>query len=186
MTLYYDVIISGFGGQGVLLIGNLLTYAAMDLGLRVTYMPVYGVEMRGGTANCTVVISDEDIGSPVVHYPRSLIVMNQPSLEKFQPRLLDQGIQIVNSSMIDQSLVKKNRIYSYNIPINDLADQLGNMRMANMIAIGAWIQATQIIAIDAIQNSLDKIIAPHNAHFIPKNQEAIQLGAESVIKLQTN
>jgi len=186
MTLYYDVIISGFGGQGVLLIGNLLTYTAMDIGLRVTYMPVYGVEMRGGTANCTVVVSDEDIGSPVIHFPKSLIAMNQPSLEKFQPRLLDQGVQIVNSSMVDQSLIENNRIHSYNIPINDLADQLGNIRLANMVAIGAWIQATQIIDMDKIQSSLEKIIAAHNAHLIPKNQEAIQLGANSIAKLQTN
>src|SRR6056297_404694 len=180
MTLYYDVIISGFGGQGVLLIGNLLTYTAMDIGLRVTYMPVYGVEMRGGTANCTVVVSNEDIGSPVIHFPKSLIAMNQPSLEKFQPRLLDQGVQIVNSSMVDQSLIENNRIHSYNIPINDLADQLGNIRLANMVAIGAWIQATQIIDMDKIQSSLEKIIAAHNAHLIPKNQEAIQLGADSI------
>lgn len=186
MTLYYDVIISGFGGQGVLLIGNLLTYTAMDIGLRVTYMPVYGVEMRGGTANCTVVISNEDIGSPVIHFPKSLIAMNQPSLEKFQPRLLDQGVQIVNSSMVDQSLIENNRIHSYNIPINDLADQLGNIRLANMVAIGAWIQATQSIDMDKIQSSLEKIIAAHNAHLIPKNQEAIQLGADSIANLQTN
>ncbi|HMB31119.1 MAG TPA: 2-oxoacid:acceptor oxidoreductase family protein [Desulfohalobiaceae bacterium] len=186
MTLYYDVIISGFGGQGVLLIGNLLTYTAMDIGLRVTYMPVYGVEMRGGTANCTVVVSNEDIGSPVIHFPKSLIAMNQPSLEKFQPRLLDQGVQIVNSSMVDQSLIENNRIHSYNIPINDLAVQLGNIRLANMVAIGAWIQATQIIDMDKIQSSLEKIIAAHNAHLIPKNQEAIQLGADSIANLQTN
>jgi 2-oxoglutarate ferredoxin oxidoreductase subunit gamma len=184
MNLYYDVIISGFGGQGVLLIGNLLTYAAMDRGLKVTYMPVYGVEMRGGTANCTVVIADEEIGSPIIHFPKSLIAMNQPSLEKFQPRLLDQGIEIINSSMVDGSLIESDRVQSFPIPINDLADQLGNIRMANMIALGAWIQATQIISLETVAKSLDKIIAPHNAHLIPKNQEALNLGADNVLKLQ--
>jgi 2-oxoglutarate ferredoxin oxidoreductase subunit gamma len=121
--MYEDVIIAGFGGQGVMLIGNLLAYAAMEQGLNVTYMPVYGVEMRGGTANCTVVISDEEIGSPIIFHPKSVIVMNQPSLEKFQPRLIPGGLLIVNSSIVDTSLVDKTKYKALLVPVNNIADE---------------------------------------------------------------
>src|SRR4030067_1844668 len=98
---YYDVIIAGFGGQGIMMIGNLLAYAAMKEGYHVTYLPVYGVEMRGGTANCTVVISSNQIGSPVVGRPHASIVMNLPSLVKYEPLVLPQGLLLINSSLID-------------------------------------------------------------------------------------
>ena len=101
MALYQDVIIAGFGGQGVMLIGNLLAYAGMNSGLNVTYIPVYGPEMRGGTANCTVVISDEDIGSPIIQTPKSLILMNQPSADKFLPRMEKGGLAVLNTSLVD-------------------------------------------------------------------------------------
>ena len=102
MARYLDAIIAGFGGQGVMLIGNLLAYSGMQDGLNATYIPVYGPEMRGGTANCTVVLSDEDIGSPIIHRPTSLIIMNRPSLDKFQPRLKDGGVQVINVSLVDR------------------------------------------------------------------------------------
>jgi len=109
MKRYIDVIMAGFGGQGVLLIGNLLAYAGMNEKLNVPYIPVYGVEMRGGTANCTVVLSEDEIGSPIINTPKSLIVMNRPSLDKFQPKLADGGLQIVNSSLVDPELVEVGR-----------------------------------------------------------------------------
>jgi len=178
--MYKDVIIAGFGGQGVLLIGNLLAWAAMEEGFEVTFMPVYGVEMRGGTANCTVIISDEEIASPIIQYPESLIIMNQPSLEKFQPRLKDKGIQIINSSMVDEKLVDKKRINSYLVPVNDIAEEIGNMRTANMVALGAWIRVVNILNIDRIINTLDVIL--NKKELLEINKKAIQRGAEYIEK----
>ena len=129
MSLYQDVIMAGFGGQGVMLIGNLLAYAGMEHGLNVTYIPVYGPEMRGGTANCTVVISDEAIGSPIIRSPQSCIIMNRPSLDKFQPQLVDGGVLVINSSLVDPALAEAGRVTLVAVPANEIADSLGNTRM---------------------------------------------------------
>ncbi|MFH1913143.1 MAG: 2-oxoacid:acceptor oxidoreductase family protein [Pseudomonadota bacterium] len=177
---YIDAIIAGFGGQGVMLIGNLLAYAGMKDGLNVTYIPVYGPEMRGGTANCTVVLSEEDIGSPIIHRPKSLIAMNRPSLDKFQPRVVDKGIHIINSSLIDMELADTERLTCVAVPCNEIADQLGNTRMANMVAIGAFVQATGIIPLQAVIDSLENVISPHYHKLIPANTKAIQAGAAHV------
>jgi len=178
--MYQDVIIAGFGGQGVMLIGNLLAYAGMHQGLNVTYIPVYGPEMRGGTANCTVVISEEEIGSPLIASPLSLIVMNRPSLDKFQPRLRKNGIQIINSSLIDPELADKKRTKPYLVPCNEIADKIGNSRLANMVALGAYVQATGCVSLQSVKDSLKSVISSHYAHLIPKNAEALQAGADFV------
>jgi 2-oxoglutarate ferredoxin oxidoreductase subunit gamma len=183
MSRYLDAIIAGFGGQGVLLIGNLLAYAGMRDGLNVTYIPVYGAEMRGGTANCTVVLSGEAIGSPIIKRPQSLIVLNRPSLDKFQPRLLDGGVQVVNTSLIDLKLAESKRVRTVPVAANDIANALGNGRMANMVALGAFIAATGIVPLAAAIDSLADIIAPHYAQLIPKNAEALRAGAEAAAKL---
>ena len=182
MSLYQDVIIAGFGGQGVMLIGNLLAYAGMEQGLNVTYLPVYGPEMRGGTANCTVVISEDEIGSPIIQRPKGLIIMNRPSLDKFQPMLEDGGLQVINSSLVDLELTEKGRIQTYAVAANEVADGLGNARMANMVALGAFVQATGVMPTEAVIKSLDKVISPRYAKMIPKNAEAIKAGAEQVAK----
>jgi len=180
--LYQDVIIAGFGGQGVMLIGNLLAYAGMHQGLNVTYIPVYGPEMRGGTANCTVVVSSDEIGSPIIRTPKSLILMNRPSLDKFQPRLEDGGVQIVNSSLIDPALAEPGRVRTVLVPCNEVADALGNTRMANMVAIGAYVQATGVMPVSAVQDALPSVISSRYAKLIPKNAEAIQAGADIAAK----
>lgn len=180
MGVYNDAIIAGFGGQGVMLIGNLLAYSAMESGLNVTYIPVYGPEMRGGTANCTVVISDEDIGSPIIKNPLSLIAMNRPSLEKFQPMVQDKGVMIVNSSLVDMDLAENDRLNVFPVPANEIADKIGNTRMANMVALGAYAQATGILEIGVVQKSLEHVISAHYSHLIPKNAEALAAGAEVV------
>lgn len=182
MSVYQDAIIAGFGGQGVMLIGNLLAYSGMDAGLNVTYIPVYGPEMRGGTANCTVVISEEVIGSPIIRSPLSLIAMNGPSLEKFQPQLQDNGVLILNSSLIDPAQGDKDRVQVYAVPVNAIADELGNTRMANMVAIGAYVQATGVLPIKRVQDSLSSVISAHYQHMIPKNAQAIQAGADYVVQ----
>lgn len=175
---YQDVIIAGFGGQGVMLIGTLLAYAAMEHGLNVTYMPVYGPEMRGGTANCTVVVSSEDIGSPIIHRSKTLIAMNRPSLEKFQPRVHDQGVVVVNSSLVDMDLVDQKRLKIAGIPANEIADSLGNSRMANMVALGAYVSLTNVVPLDVVKASLKKVISPRYAKLIPANEQALQAGAD--------
>lgn len=182
MSMYQDAIIAGFGGQGVMLIGNLLAYAGMDAGLNVTYIPVYGPEMRGGTANCTVVVSDDAIGSPIIRSPVSLIIMNGPSLDKFQPRLQDNGIMILNSSLIDPAKSDKDRVRVFAVPVNEIADGLGNTRMANMVALGAYVQATGVLPVKRVQDSLGSVISAHYSHMIPKNAEALQAGADYVIQ----
>jgi len=177
---YIDTIIAGFGGQGVMLIGNLLAYAGMKEGLNVTYIPVYGPEMRGGTANCTVVLSAEDIGSPIIHSPKSLIAMNRPSLDKFQPRVADGGVHIINSSLIDMELADQDRLDCHAVPCNEIADQLGNTRMANMVAIGAYVAATRILPVQAVIDSLKNVISERYHKLIPANTEAILAGAKVI------
>ncbi len=178
--MYQDVIIAGFGGQGVMLIGNLLAYAAMKAELNVTYIPVYGPEMRGGTANCTVVVSDEDIGSPIIRSPLSLILMNRPSLDKFQPQLQDGGVEIINSSLIDMSLAEPERVNAVAVPANEIADKLGNTRMANMVALGAYVQVTGVLPLDTVIGALGSVISSHYSQLIPKNADALRAGAEHV------
>ncbi|QAZ68799.1 2-oxoacid:acceptor oxidoreductase family protein [Solidesulfovibrio carbinolicus] len=179
MSLYQDVIIAGFGGQGVMLIGNLLAYAGMEHGLNVTYIPVYGPEMRGGTANCTVVVSDDAIGSPIIRSPKSLIIMNRPSLDKFQPQLVDGGVLVVNSSLVDPALADASRVRLVPVACNEIADGLGNTRMANMVALGAFIEATGVLPLSVVEESLSHVIAKHYSHLIPQNAEALRAGANA-------
>jgi 2-oxoglutarate ferredoxin oxidoreductase subunit gamma len=178
--MYMDAIIAGFGGQGVMLIGNLLAYAGMHHGLEVTYIPVYGPEMRGGTANCTVVLSDEPIGSPIIHTPQSLIIMNGPSLTKFAPRLVDGGILVLNTSLVPEETADASRVRVIGVPANAIADGIGNTRMANMVALGAYVAATGVVPLDVVEASLSSVSSSHYSHLIPKNVEALRAGAACV------
>ncbi|MEW6374712.1 MAG: 2-oxoacid:acceptor oxidoreductase family protein [Thermodesulfobacteriota bacterium] len=180
---YYDVIISGFGGQGVMVIGNLLAYAAMKEGRHVTYLPIYGVEMRGGTANCTVVLSSREIGSPVVERPHGAIVMNLPSLIKYEPRILSDGLLLINSSLIDLKETSRKDIKFLPIPVNDIAIENGNPKLANMIALGAFIEKTKLVRMTSLFESLEKILDERYHQLIPSNIKAIQIGAEFVQSL---
>jgi 2-oxoglutarate ferredoxin oxidoreductase subunit gamma len=177
--VYQDVIIAGFGGQGVLLIGNVLAQAAMQAGRNVTFMPVYGVEMRGGTANCTVVVSDQEIGSPVIHSPMSVIAMNQPSVAKFQPRLRPGGILVVNSSLVEAgTLDQEGEQTVVPVPANDLADELGSIKMANIVALGAWVQATSSLPMQSVQDVVASMFAPKGEKLIQANDAALLRGAK--------
>jgi 2-oxoglutarate ferredoxin oxidoreductase subunit gamma len=179
MSVYHDVIIAGFGGQGVMLAGTLLGLAGMHADLKVTYLPVYGPEIRGGTANCTVVLSNEDIGTPIIQRPLSTIILNQPSLDKFQPKLKDNGLQVINSSLVDPKLAQT-RVRTVAVAANDIADALGNQKMANMVAIGAYIKASGALPLDVVLASLPFAIASHYHHLLAKNAEAIKAGYEAV------
>ena len=174
-SAYQDVIIAGFGGQGVMLIGNLLAQAGMEHGLEVSFIPVYGAEMRGGTANCTVVLDEHHIGSPLVREPLSTIILNEPSLTKFQPRLAASGVQIVNASLVAQNLLDTAKRTVY-IPVNDMAHELGNVKMANMVALGAWLKATGALPLNVVQEALNRVVSAHYAKLISANAKALEQG----------
>ncbi|TNF45917.1 2-oxoacid:ferredoxin oxidoreductase subunit gamma [bacterium] len=175
--MYYDVFISGFGGQGILLAGQLLAEAAMEKGLNVTFFPSYGVEMRGGTARCTVVMSDEDIGSPIVDNPRCVIAMNQPSLVRYQESIPPGGLFIINSSLANPEDVKREDIEIHGVPMSELAIELGNARLSNMVALGAFAHLSGSISPDEVAGALGAVISARNRSLIPLNERAIMEGA---------
>jgi 2-oxoglutarate ferredoxin oxidoreductase subunit gamma len=180
---YYDVIVAGFGGQGVMVIGNLLAYAAMIEGKHVTYLPVYGVEMRGGTANCTVVICSQPIGSPVVGKPKAVIVMNLPSLIKYEPLILPNGLVFLNSSLIEPKEAYRKDIEIFSIPVNEIAINNGNPKLANMVALGAFNEKTRLVQMSSLFESLGKVLDERYHHLIPSNIKAIEAGAKYVQSL---
>ncbi len=180
MSVYQDVIIAGFGGQGVMLMGNLLAVSAMESGLHVTYIPVYGPEMRGGTANCTVVISDQEVGSPIVKSPGNLIAMNRPSMEKFQPRVKQGGTVVFNASQVEPGLADSSRLHTRGIKANDIANDLGNPRLANMVALGAYVEATKIVSLQAVKDSLAQVIPERYHNLLPQNAQALEAGGGGV------
>ena len=177
---YYNLVISGFGGQGVLVIGNLLAHAAMKEGRHVTFLPIYGVEMRGGTANCTVVVSSREIGSPVIERPHGAILMNLPSLVKYQPRVLSKGLMLYNSSLIDPKEANRQDIELLPVPVNDIAIENGNPKLSNMVALGAFIEKTNLIQMGSLFESLEKVIDERYHSLIPSNIKAIEKGAQFV------
>ena len=144
-----DVIMAGFGGQGILLIGKMLAYAGMHEGKEVSWLPSYGPEMRGGTANCTVVISDRPVGSPVIRSPRAVVAMNLPSLDKFEPDVRPGGLLLINTSLINRKATRDD-LTVIEVPANQIANELGNRRGANMVALGAYLGATEAVSVDGV------------------------------------
>jgi 2-oxoglutarate ferredoxin oxidoreductase subunit gamma len=177
---YYDVTVAGFGGQGVMVVGNLLAHAAMVEGRYVTYLPVYGVEMRGGTANCTIVISSHPIGSPVVGRPHAAIVMNLPSLVKYEPTILPNGLLFINSSLIEPKETYRKDIEILSIPVNEIAIDHGNPKLANMVALGAFNQKTKLVQMTSLYESLEKVLDERYHHLVPSNIKGIEIGAKFV------
>lgn len=173
----HQVIMAGFGGQGVMLIGTLLTYAGMQEGKAVSWLPSYGPEMRGGTANCAVCVSDEPIASPVVVEPTSLLVMNLPSFEKFHKSLVKGGVLVLNSSLISAESTRDD-IRVVRVPANELARELGSERVANMVCLGALVGAVPIVKVETLLSSLPAVIHERHHHLIPVNEKAIMRGYE--------
>jgi len=171
-----SLIISGFGGQGTLFAGQVLAYAALDSGKIVTWIPSYGPEMRGGTAHCTVIISDSDIGSPIVRNPMISVALNLPSLEKYEPLMQPKGLIIANSSLINRE-VERNDIEAIHIPANEIAEEIGNMRLANMVALGAMVTARPVLPLEAINQALKDHLPERHKKLLPANYEALQRGA---------
>ena len=175
---YEEIIIAGFGGQGIILAGRLLAQTAMKAGKEVTYMPSYGAEVRGGTANCMVIIADEPIASPLVDKPDSLIVMNKASLNKFAPRLKTGGLLVMNSSLIDTKPQLDDSIEIIAVPADEIAVELGNKKAANMVAIGAYLQKRGSLSPEAAAACLAETIAKRHHKTLPVNTEALHRGAE--------
>lgn len=176
--LYEKVVIAGFGGQGIMLAGKLLAQTAMNAGKEVTYMPSYGAEVRGGTANCMVIIAEQEIACPVVGNPESLIVLNKASVNKFCPRLKKGGLLIMNSSLIDSVPEIDDSIEIIAIPADDLAVELGNKKAANMVALGAYLQKRGHLDIEIAIQALPETIAQRHHKTLPVNTKALKCGAE--------
>lgn len=173
--MYETIIMAGFGGQGIMSMGMLLTYGGMLEGKEVTWMPSYGPEMRGGTANCTVVISHEPIASPVIRNPHTLIAMNRPSLEKFSGTVREGGLILYNSSLTDRGPLRKD-VKILGIPANELARELGEPRTINMITLGVYLKLKPLVTYESIQEALKKVLPEHRHHLLPINMEAFKRG----------
>ena len=171
-----DVIMAGFGGQGILLIGKMLAYAGMHEGKQVSWLPSYGPEMRGGTCNCTVVVSDKPVGSPVIRSPRAVLAMNLPSLEKFEADVRPGGLLLINSSLIDRG-TERDDLTVIEVPANQVATDLGNPRGANMVALGAYLGATDAVSLDKVIEVIRETFAARPA-VIDVNIEALRTGYE--------
>ncbi len=171
-----ELIIAGFGGQGVMAMGKTLIEAGLKEGFNVSWVPSYGPEMRGGTANCSVVISDEPIGSPVVAQPTELIAMNGPSLTRFLPLVEPGGLVLINSSQVENPACRADA-RCWLIPCMEEAGKLGNFKVANMVMLGAYIKATGALKMETIQDMLAHIFTGPKAHLVELNIRALQAGA---------
>jgi 2-oxoglutarate ferredoxin oxidoreductase subunit gamma len=174
--MYQGVIMSGFGGQGIISAGILLAYSGMVDGKHVTFFPAYGAEMRGGTANCSVVVSTEEVASPVVSSPDSLIVMNEPSLLKFEPSIKPNGLLLINSSLVS-SQPKRGDVNVVTIEANKIAEEIGTLRCANMVMLGALINHTHAVSLESMTKTLPKVFPRAKKEMLQINEEALQKGA---------
>jgi 2-oxoglutarate ferredoxin oxidoreductase subunit gamma len=172
-----EIVFSGFGGQGVMFVGQLLAYAAMDAGLHVTWIPSYGPEMRGGTAHCSVTISDKAIGSPMVKHPKAAVVFNNPSFDKYEPLVASGGILVVNRSLVMRQSIRTD-IDTLYIPATEIADEIGSVKVANLVLLGALLEAHPVLPVSAIETALEKHIAAHRRDLLELNYQALQRGAQ--------
>ena len=173
------IIIAGFGGQGIVMAGSIIARAAVYQGLNVTAIVSYGAEMRGGTANSTVVISQNEIASPVVETPDIAIILNRPSLDKFEPRIAESGLVILNSSLIDRE-VQRDDLSVVKVDATETAKKLGNIRVANIIALGAFTEAAKIIKQENIEKAIKETFSGPKESLAAINIEALRYGAETV------
>jgi len=177
--MYLEVIIAGFGGQGVMLMGETICEAATSMGINATFFPSYGPEMRGGTANCNVIVSDKPIASPVLATSQNIIVMNKPSLDKFESKVKEKGILFVNSSLIDRE-VSRDDIEVIKVPANEIAEKIGNTVVANMVMLGAFIEKTKVIPIEKVKFVVEKFLSEKKKELIEINFKALEEGAKLI------
>lgn len=172
-------VFSGFGGQGVMFAGQLLAYAAMDSGLHVTWIPSYGPEMRGGTAHCFVMIGDKPIGSPVVSQPEVAVVFNRPSYDKYEPLLAAGGLLVVNASLVEMQS-RRTDIKALYVPATDIAEQIGNVRLANVILVGAMLRHNPLLPLAVIEHALENHMPAHRRHLLTLNHKALVRGWRAI------
>jgi len=176
------IIIGGFGGQGAVLAGAVLARAAMAQDKNVTQMVSYGPEMRGGTANTTVVISDTEIASPVIERPDVAIVLNQPSLDKFEQRIVTAGLVVVNSSLVPRE-VERRDLDVVKIDATQIANRLGNVRVANIVTLGAFIEKTNLLKIQSVRRAIEDLFSEKKPGLIEINKKALAEGAAQSLQL---
>lgn len=177
-----SIIIAGFGGQGALFAGQLLAYAGMDAGRHVTWIPSYGPEMRGGTANCTVIIGDDPIGAPLVTQPDVAVVFNQPSYDKYEPIVKSGGLLVVNSSIVSDQTSRAD-IEAVYVPANAIAEEFGTTKMMNMVLIGAMLQRRPVLAVDDVAKALEEHLPANKAHLIEANLNVLRRGYALAVPL---
>lgn len=173
----FEMVIAGFGGQGLLFAGKVLAYAGLVEGRQLSWLPSYGPEMRGGTANCNVILSDTPVGSPIVEHPNVLMVMNNPSLDKYENDVTAGGCVFVDSTLIGRKLVRSD-VTAYYIPATKLAGEMGAPTLANMILLGAIIEKTHCVDFKSVEAALHKVIPARKANLFDVNMQALRLGAE--------
>lgn len=174
------VIIAGFGGQGVMTMGQLLSYAATDKDINTLWFPSYGPETRGGTANCSVTISDAEVNSPVISTPDSIMIMNKPSLAKFLPKLKKDGHCFVNTSLV-KDVEYRDDVNVYEVDVNNIALELGNLKVANMVMLGAYLAITNVFTEDEIIAIMKKKFTGSKANLIDVNRRALEAGRKAVL-----
>lgn len=178
--MYQGIRISGFGGQGIISAGILLAQAGMIENKHVSWFPAYGAEMRGGTANCSVVVSSDEVASPIVARPDTVIVMNEPSLAKFEPMLKPGGLLIINSSLVKSKPQRSDIRVAY-VACNKIAEEIGTTKIANMVALGAFMGLTGALGVEAISKALPKVFKRAKPELLELNVQALKKGAETKI-----
>jgi 2-oxoglutarate ferredoxin oxidoreductase subunit gamma len=172
-----DVIFSGFGGQGALFAGQLLAYAGLGAGRNVTWIPSYGPEMRGGTAHCTVIVSDQPIGSPLVRHPTNVVALNNPSVEKYEPLLAPGGNLIYNASLTTYPIGRAD-IRAVAISASDVAAELGDGRLLNMVMLGALLEQTGVLPLEAVERAIEEHLPERHRKLLELNRQALRRGME--------
>jgi 2-oxoglutarate ferredoxin oxidoreductase subunit gamma len=177
--MHEEVIMAGTGGQGIMIMGQILAHAAMTEGRHVVWFPSYGPEARGGTADCTVIVSTDEIGSPISAHPDTLVGMHQFLFDRYQPIVKHGGRLIVNTSLIDPATVRSD-CNALMVPANVLAEEIGNVRAANMVMLGVYVAATGVVSVESVLASLPEVLPSHRRKLIPLNESALRKGAELV------
>lgn len=173
--MHHELTIAGFGGQGILFAGKVIAHAAMDIGMNISWLPSYGPEMRGGTANCQVVLSDEPIGSPIITKPDTLMVMNRPSLDKFEQTVKTDGTILLDSFYIDKK-VEREDVTAVYIPAKQIAEEVGDGRLGNMVMVGYFISRFKEIPLEEIEQSMRRNISKSKADLAEINIKMLEAG----------
>ena len=176
----YEIVLAGFGGQGILFLGKMIALAGMLDGKEVSWIPSYGPEMRGGTANCSVVVSDRRIGTPVVSRPNVLVAMNRPSLEKFEPKMQAGGHLFINKTLIEIPHTRQDITVTY-LEMTGIAGELGNPRLANIVALGGMVGRIGLVDREAVIKALNKELSGKKAALLDLNLKALDAGAQAAL-----